>query len=372
MFITNREKKIIIVVIALIVLAVAAYFLLDNDRIIVRWDGCGEDLTYRGESYSTVEIAGMCFFQDNLNTDKYKTGDEIRYIGEPEPEEVEEPEEVDDPFADLTEMERTRFEMLVEEHTERISSEWEREGVSEEELEGEAMRAYIRLIDEWDADKPFEKEVWDQMAEEVFMMLSYEWVEIERLVWEEIVDDPEEEEVREEEEEGEWRSATEGAYTYYDFDPEMGEAYGKLYNFYAVDDERGLCPEGWRVPSDEDWMEVEAYLGIGEDELEDTDERGSDERVGQKMKSERVWDHFLDEGVGESGFDALPGGFRSGNEQFIGLGMHTIFWSSSEGGTVRGRETVWQRSLIERRAGVYRNRGAKIYGAYVRCVTDLK
>jgi uncharacterized protein (TIGR02145 family) len=182
-------------------------------------------------------------------------------------------------------------------------------------------------------------------------------------------------ELEEEGAENEWQDTTESAYTHYDLDLDTAGVFGKLYNFYAVKDERGLCPEGWRVPTDEDWMAMEAFLGMcpgGElNCTEGTNERGGSERVGQKLKSELVWDHPIDGGVGESGFDALPGGFRSGNGHFIGLGKQTYFWSSTDADTARGRDRAWARSLREKKAGVYRTRENATYGNYVRCVTDL-
>jgi uncharacterized protein (TIGR02145 family) len=73
----------------------------------------------------------------------------------------------------------------------------------------------------------------------------------------------------------EWKKAGEEgkpAWCYYDNDPENGKKYGKLYNWYAVNDPRGLAPKGWHVPSDAEWIVLIDYLG-------------GEEVAGTKMKS---------------------------------------------------------------------------------------
>lgn len=61
-----------------------------------------------------------------------------------------------------------------------------------------------------------------------------------------------------------WEEAGENAqpaWCYYDNNPENGKIYGKLYNWYAVNDRRGICPQGWHVPSDTEWTKLINYLG---------------------------------------------------------------------------------------------------------------
>ena len=107
--------------------------------------------------------------------------------------------------------------------------------------------------------------------------------------------------------EEEWYLAGENgepAWSYYENDPANGEKYGKLYNWYAVNDPRGLAPVGYHVPSDSEWTDLIAFLG-GED------------LAGSKMKTPLGWDDNSPEtndpweGTNESGFSALPGGSRT-------------------------------------------------------------
>ena len=97
----------------------------------------------------------------------------------------------------------------------------------------------------------------------------------------------------------EWQKAGENkqpAWCYYDNDPANGVKYGKLYNWYAVNDERGLAPEGYHVPSDKEWTVLIDYLG-------------GEEVAGEKMKSTSGWEENGN-GSNSSGFTALPGGYR--------------------------------------------------------------
>jgi uncharacterized protein (TIGR02145 family) len=116
-----------------------------------------------------------------------------------------------------------------------------------------------------------------------------------------------------------WREAgKEGkpAWCHYESDLANGEIFGKLYNWYAVNDARGLAPEGWHVPTDEEWQELVDYLG------------GKD-IAGNRMKSTGGW---KDDGIGSnrSGFYALPSGVRVSLGMFLNMGFTTSLWSSSE------------------------------------------
>ena len=126
--------------------------------------------------------------------------------------------------------------------------------------------------------------------------------------------------------EEEWYLAGENgepAWCYYDNDPANGEKYGKLYNWYAVNDPRGLAPEGWHLPSDSEWTDLVTFLG------------GTD-LAGSKMKTPLGWEdnspevNYSWEGTNESGFSALPGGSRTAVGYFSILGGGGFWWSSTE------------------------------------------
>jgi len=140
------------------------------------------------------------------------------------------------------------------------------------------------------------------------------------------------------------------AWCYYDNDPDNGEEYGKLYNWYAVNDPRGLAPEGWHVPSNEEWTVLSDFLG---------------EDVGFKMKSETGWDGNGN-GSNESGFNGPLGGFRHGGRTFYLLGSSGGFWSSSEYDSAN----AWVRFLNDLNRDLARDDSRKSSGLSVRCLRD--
>lgn len=147
----------------------------------------------------------------------------------------------------------------------------------------------------------------------------------------------------------EWEETDEGAYAVHphrdvegiDSEAEMADTYGKLYNWYAVDNDRGLCPEGWQVFSAFDWEELVDYLMSSYDDL-------GPENIGNILKSCRQvgsplggecnteehprWEaHDVHYGTDEFGFSALPGGSRKSYGEFTNyVGFHGRFWTSTQ------------------------------------------
>jgi uncharacterized protein (TIGR02145 family) len=93
------------------------------------------------------------------------------------------------------------------------------------------------------------------------------------------------------------------------------DEYGRVYNWYAVDDARGLCPSGWHVPTDEEWTLM-------------TDHLGGASVAGVQMKTDYGWDTGGN-GTNTSGFSGLPGGYRAPNGSFVNGGGRGYWWTSS-------------------------------------------
>ncbi|ACF45262.1 TIR protein [Prosthecochloris aestuarii DSM 271] len=162
-----------------------------------------------------------------------------------------------------------------------------------------------------------------------------------------------------------WAELTTGAWCYYDNDTGNGRVYGKLYNWYAVNDPRGLAPEGWHVPSDKEWQELERFLGMSRYDAEKTGLRGS---IGGKLKEAGSL-HWREPNAGatnETGFTALAGGYRYYNGGFFYIGGYASFWSSS----AYGDAIAWNRKLSYLGTEVYRDLSNRRVGMSVRCVRD--
>jgi uncharacterized protein (TIGR02145 family) len=158
----------------------------------------------------------------------------------------------------------------------------------------------------------------------------------------------------------EWKSAGEKgepAWCYYDNDAENGKIYGKLYNWYAVNDVRGLAPEGWHIPTDGEWTTFTNYLG-------------GQGVSGGKMKSRGTayWKSPNEGATNESGFSALPGGYRGygGGGSFVIIRRTAVFWSATEGDF----NNAWNRFLYDNTGYVNRFNYYKSVGASVRCLRD--
>ena len=164
----------------------------------------------------------------------------------------------------------------------------------------------------------------------------------------------------------EWSNLTTGAYSSYDNDNNNVDTYGLLYNWYAVNDNRNLAPTGWHVPTDEEWKQLEMYLGMGLSEADDTGCRDTDE--GNKLKETGIahWNIPNEGATNESGFSALPGGLRSSAGTCDNIGYYTYFWSATEGDS----GNAWYRFLHYNRSCVSRYNSNKQNGFSVRCVKD--
>ncbi len=161
-----------------------------------------------------------------------------------------------------------------------------------------------------------------------------------------------------------WSNSSSDAWSYYTNEPLHNEKYGKLYNWYAVNTGK-LCPQGWHIPTDADWNELEFSQGLPHSEAEEHGWRGAIQNTGGKLKSERGW---KTNGIAsnQSGFSALPGGYRHSNGTFNNISLNGLWWSSTENTT----DIAWARNLYHNRNDVDRGVDPKGYGYSCRCVKD--
>jgi len=162
----------------------------------------------------------------------------------------------------------------------------------------------------------------------------------------------------------EWTALRTGAYCWANNDETTYKPlYGALYNWYAVETDK-LCPSGWHVPTDNDYMVMEMALGMTQVQAEGTEWRGADQ--GSKLKSTAGWS--LDgNGNNTSGFNALPAGYRFyGDGTTKGIGLITYIWTSSN---VDDLISTYRR-LDAEETEVYRSATHKEAGKSVRCVKN--
>ena len=154
----------------------------------------------------------------------------------------------------------------------------------------------------------------------------------------------------------EWIAADENkqpAWCYYENDPKNGVKYGKLYNWYAVNDPRGLAPAGWHIPTDEEWNEIMNYFG------------GVSE-AGIKLKSDNGWKENYN-GTNESGFSGIPGGNRDSDGIFNGIHSFGEWYIFTLGeNTVSNRLNKWNYGGYNMKYFSF----SKTVGLSIRCIKD--
>lgn len=165
----------------------------------------------------------------------------------------------------------------------------------------------------------------------------------------------------------EWSQRENAAYCIYD---NSTVAPGLLYNWYAVNDPRGIAPEGWRVATENDWQTLERALGLIEEEINKLNWRNSGD-VGNKLKPKGPEGWLTYDGVwgnNNSGFLALSGGCRLWNGKWSnpGLKYSGYFWT----GTSFSNTEAWFRHLDYKSTGVFRFYVNMKYGMSIRCVKN--
>lgn len=151
-----------------------------------------------------------------------------------------------------------------------------------------------------------------------------------------------------------WSELTTGALCDYKNTPSNSETYGKLYNWYAVNTGK-LCPTGWHLPSDAEWTELTDYLGGTSD-------------AGGKLKETGTthWNSPNTGATNETGFTALPGGYRYSDGTFNYIGYGGYWWSATEDNATDAR----YRNVGYNTSNVTSYYNFKEVGFSVRCVRD--
>jgi uncharacterized protein (TIGR02145 family) len=152
-----------------------------------------------------------------------------------------------------------------------------------------------------------------------------------------------------------WASLTTGAWCHYNNDPANDTIYGKLYNWYAVNDPRGLAPQGWHIPTSAEWQCFSISLG-------------GEFVAGGKMKTTGTsrWKSPNTGATNESRFAGLPGGLRSYVGTFASVGTNGFWWSATENGST----DAWVSTLYYNDGMLVTGANLKKSGLSVRCFRD--
>lgn len=154
-----------------------------------------------------------------------------------------------------------------------------------------------------------------------------------------------------------WDALLTGAYCNYNNDSTKGTTYGRLYNWYAITDTRGLCPTGWHIPSDTEWTTLTNFLG-------------GISVAGGKMKEIGTthWSLPNTSATNSSNFTALPSGYRnSSNGSFTGIGYFGDWWTA----TSHDNASAWARNLSYANATVVTPISPKNVGYSARCIKNM-
>ncbi len=149
-----------------------------------------------------------------------------------------------------------------------------------------------------------------------------------------------------------WQSSSVGAWAYYNDDPTMNDTFGKLYNFYAVTDTRGVCPCGWHVPTTIEWNTLSDFLG-------------GPAVSGGILKSTTNWNTPNVGATNASGFGAQGGGYRFSNGTYGQQNIYGYFWTKN----TFGSNGVYRRFYFDS-AAIQSVDYSKRGGFSVRCLKD--
>jgi uncharacterized protein (TIGR02145 family) len=152
-----------------------------------------------------------------------------------------------------------------------------------------------------------------------------------------------------------WGKLTTGSYSDYNNDTTLVHEYGRLYNWYAVNDPRKICPPGWHIATDADWTKLSDFLGGAS-------------AAGAKLRETDTL-HWYKPNAGatnSSKFSARGGGVREMYGGYMYLKLNGIFWCADAYSTTE----AWKRDLAFNEAAITRFYTSKNSGLSVRCVKD--
>ena len=149
----------------------------------------------------------------------------------------------------------------------------------------------------------------------------------------------------------------------YNNDEKHTATYGRLYIW---EEAKIACPDKWRLPTEDDWKQLELFLGIDSATVNLTGWRGDPLGNSLKCKTKKIWLSNIHMNANDIGFDALAGGVAHADKQFANIGLGGYFWSA----TNYYSSLAWSRYLIYDNGEIFRNVSAIDWSFSVRCIKD--
>jgi len=152
-----------------------------------------------------------------------------------------------------------------------------------------------------------------------------------------------------------WAGLSTGAYSFYSNNSANNTIYGSLYNWFAVNDSRNIAPTGWHIPSEAEWTILQNFLG-------------GELSAGGKLKETGLahWQSPNEGATNETGFTALPGGYRDASGSFSNLGYKGVWWSASE----KSSNTAYALFTYAEGTQLHGEPNEKRIGFSIRCIMD--
>ncbi|MFM7770143.1 MAG: fibrobacter succinogenes major paralogous domain-containing protein, partial [Bacteroidota bacterium] len=156
-----------------------------------------------------------------------------------------------------------------------------------------------------------------------------------------------------------WAQLNEPAFTFVN-----DTLFGMLYNHAVISDTRGIAPEGWHIPTDEDWKQLEEFIGVSN--VHSLGWRGDREAEDLVPKFSLGWleGSYLF-GTGKYGFEALPGGCRLFNGMRSSEGNMAFWWTATS-----SQNEAYYRYIDGNKKQIFRQKTNKNYGMSIRCVKN--
>jgi len=149
----------------------------------------------------------------------------------------------------------------------------------------------------------------------------------------------------------------------YDNNEKNADTYGRLYTW---EEAKCSCPENWRLPTEDEWQQLEKTIGLDQMTIDSIGWRGTPYGNVLKSKNNKTWLNSIHDSPKTSGFDGIAGGLAYNNDYFANIGLGGYYWTS----TNYYSSFAWSRYLNYNKGDIFRNISIITWYFSVRCIQD--